>query len=121
MLTDESEILVPSKDTIIIFRRDLDGKIYYKASDNSITQITEEDGIYKIQSVEGLLHFNNIRNFTGEQLSTERNTNQEFFFSVKESKVIARGPQGVPGPSDIYFGTTQPSNPKVNQTLWVDI
>ena len=60
MLTDESEILVPSKDTIIIFRRDLDGKIYYKASDNSITQITEEDGIYKIQSVEGLLFFKNI-------------------------------------------------------------
>ena len=128
MLTDESRITAPPKKSIALFRRDLDGKIYYKSYDNSITQVPEEDGMYKIQIVDNLLPFKNVQNFTGEQIKTERYTSQEFFFSIIEAKIIANGRkgdagatgpqgiQGVIGPQGIQ-GVIGPPGPAVNLTL----
>ena len=113
----ENKISLPPKDTINIFRNNLDAKLYYKDFEGIIHSIEYDEDVYRIYSVDGLLPFNKVnpKYLLKEKIELIKFTAQEFLFKLVKEQIVQQiinrvsggGFNGATGPTG-YTGYTGP-------------
>lgn len=105
-LVNESNLPSIEQGVVILFRRDIDGRLYYKDSDGDSYPVVTEDGkIYKIENIEKLLNVKKISNWSGENIRIITQRAQEIIFEFLTGTVVVgsggRGPRGLQGAQGI--------------------
>lgn len=114
MLKSKNSITTPPKGVIYILR-DLDGGVYYKASDGSVNIADYYHDVYRISPIT----FSGYQNFTGEQIEILKSGPDEFIFAL--NKIIAvgggRGGRSSSSSSGIQGITVKDNGVQVNGTI----